>query len=77
MSNGYCRAGLWQPKGFVSRLATDRFAGVTRPLPLRAELPADDATIVLRSGVMGADNVTRAAERTFTLYAVYASRSRV
>jgi hypothetical protein len=44
---------------------------VTQPLPLRPDLPPDDATIVLRAGVMSADNVTRAAERTFAIYAVY------
>lgn len=45
--------------------------GVPRPLPLRSELPPDDATIVLRAGVMDAENVVRAAERTFALYALY------
>lgn len=44
---------------------------MTQALPLRPDLPPDDATIVLRAGVMSADNVTRAAERTFALYAVY------
>jgi hypothetical protein len=44
---------------------------VTQPLPLRPDLPPDDATIVLGAGVMSADNVTRAAERTFAIYAVY------
>ena len=48
----------------------DRFGQVPRPLPLRREVSADDATVVLRAGVMSADNVTRAAERTFALYAV-------
>lgn len=42
-----------------------------RPLPLRSEQPPDDAAVVLRAGVMGADNVRRSAERTFALYAVY------
>ncbi len=40
-------------------------------IPLRPDVPPDDATIVLRAGVMSADNVTRAAERTFAFYAVY------
>jgi hypothetical protein len=44
---------------------------VTRPLPLRPDLPPDDATVVLRAGVMSGDNVRRAAERTFALYSVY------
>lgn len=44
---------------------------VPRPLPLRSEIPPDDATIVLRAGVMDAANVVRAAERTFALYALY------
>lgn len=44
---------------------------MTRPLPLRSELPPDDATIVLRAGVMDARNVVRAAERTFAIYALY------
>jgi len=44
---------------------------VTRPLPLRADLPPDDATVVLRAGVMSGDGVRRAAERTFAIYAVY------
>ena len=42
-----------------------------QPLPLRAGLPPGDVTVVLRAGVMSADNVTRAAERTFAVYAVY------
>ncbi len=44
---------------------------VTRPIPLRSEIPPDYATIVLRAGVLGAASVTRAVERTFALYAVY------
>jgi hypothetical protein len=46
-------------------------AVVTRPLPLRADLPPDDATVVLRAGVMSGDGVRRAAERTLAIYAVY------
>ncbi len=44
---------------------------MTRPLPLRPEQPPDDTAVVVRAGVMSPDNVTRAAERTFALYAVY------
>ena len=44
---------------------------MTRALTLRPEQPPDDATVVLRAGVMSPDNVRRAAERTFALYAVY------
>jgi len=44
---------------------------MTQPLPLRRDLPPDDAAVVLRAGVMSTDNATRAAERTFALYAVY------
>lgn len=44
---------------------------MTRPLPLRSEQPPDDAAVVLRAGVMGAENLRRSAERTFALYAVY------
>lgn len=44
---------------------------MTLQLPLRPDLPPDDTTVVLRAGVMNADNVTRGAERTFALYAVY------
>lgn len=44
---------------------------MTRPLPLRPDLPPDDTTVVLRAGVMSGDNVRRAAERTFALYSVY------
>jgi hypothetical protein len=44
---------------------------VARPLPLRPEQPPDDAAVVLRGGVLGADGVRRAAERTFDLYAVF------
>ncbi len=44
---------------------------MTRPLPLRPEVPPDSASVVLRAGVMSADNVARAAERTFALYAVH------
>lgn len=50
-----CGCGLW----------------VSRPLPLRSETPPDDATIVLRAGVMDAANAVRSAERTFALYALY------
>ena len=44
---------------------------MTRPLPLRPEQPPGNAAIVLRAGVMAAENVRRAASRTFDLYAVY------
>jgi len=43
---------------------------MTRPLPLRAEQPPDDATIIVRAGVMSADSLRRAAQRSFDLYAV-------
>lgn len=42
-----------------------------RPLPLRPDLPPDDATVVLRAGVMSVSNVRRAAERTLAVHAVY------
>ena len=35
-------ARLWSPEGLLW-LVTAKFAGVTRPLPLRAELPPDDS----------------------------------
>lgn len=44
---------------------------VSRPLPLRPDRPLDDATLVLRAGVMSGDNVRRAAERTFAVHSVY------
>lgn len=44
---------------------------MTRRLRLRSEQPPDDATVVLRAGVMSAENVRRAAERSFDLYAVF------
>lgn len=44
---------------------------MSRLLPLRSEQPPDDASVVLRAGVMSVDNVRRAAERTFGIYAVY------
>lgn len=44
---------------------------MVQPFPLRSELPPDDTAVVLRAGVMDAENVRRAAERTFDLYAVY------
>ena len=44
---------------------------MARPLPLRSEQPPDDTTVVLRGGAMGPDNVKRAAERTFDLYAMF------
>ncbi len=44
---------------------------MTRVLPLRAELPPDDAAVVLRAGSMSPDNIRRSAERTFAIYAVY------
>lgn len=49
----------------------DRFGVVTEPLPLRPDVPPDDATVVLCAGVMSRDNVRRAAERTFAVHAVY------
>lgn len=42
-----------------------------RGLRLRAEQPPDDATVVLRAGVMAADSVRRSAQRTYDAYAVY------
>src|SRR5437016_3302045 len=44
---------------------------MTRPLPLRAEQPPDDTTVVVRAGVMSADSLRRAAQRSFDLYAVF------
>ncbi len=44
---------------------------MTRPLPLRPDQPPDDATVVLRAGMMSEVAVRRAAERSFALYAVY------
>lgn len=44
---------------------------MTRPLPLRAEQPPDDPTVVLRAGVMDVDNMRRAAQRAFDIYAVF------
>jgi hypothetical protein len=44
---------------------------VSHPLPLRPDVPPDDTVVVLRAGLMSAENVTRAAERTFALYSVY------
>ncbi len=44
---------------------------MTRLLPLRAEQPPDDVTVVLRAGVMAAETIRRSAERTFDAYAVY------
>jgi hypothetical protein len=44
---------------------------MTRPLSLRPDQPADDATIVVRAGVMSELAMRRAAERSFELYAVY------
>jgi hypothetical protein len=44
---------------------------VTKPLPLRSDAPPDNATVVVRAGVMSIESATRAAERTFALYAVY------
>lgn len=44
---------------------------MVQPFPLRSELPPDGKAVVLRAGVMDAENVRRAAERAFDLYAVY------
>ena len=44
---------------------------MTRALPLRAEHPPDDATVVLRAGLMAADSIRRSAERSFDAYAIY------
>lgn len=44
---------------------------MARPLPLRSEQPPDDATVVVRAGVLGVDAVRRAAQRSFELYAVF------
>src|SRR5262245_46876859 len=42
-----------------------------RPLPLRAEQPTDNATVVLRAGLMSRESFRRSAERTFDAYGVY------
>ena len=52
-------------------LTLDRFRVVIRPLPLRADVPPDDATVVLRAGLMADESVRRAATRTFEIYGVY------
>lgn len=44
---------------------------MTRGLPLRAEHPPDEATVVVRAGVMAAEGVRRSAQRTFDAYAVF------
>jgi hypothetical protein len=44
---------------------------MTRVFELRREQPPDDATVVLRAGVMSPENIRRSAERTFALYSVY------
>lgn len=44
---------------------------MSRPLPLRSEDPLDDASVVLRAGIMTPDNIRRSAERTFDAYAVH------
>lgn len=44
---------------------------VARTLPLRADHPPDDATVVVRAGVLTAANARRSAERAFALYLVY------
>lgn len=44
---------------------------MARPLPLRPDLPPDDATVVLRAGLMQTSNIRRSAERTFAVYAIY------
>lgn len=56
-----------------------RVEGVSRPLPLRSEQPSDDATVVLRAGVMSPDNVRRVAPRSGPLTSTRCtgSRSRV
>ncbi len=43
---------------------------MARSLPIRPEQPPDDVTVVLRAGVMNAENVRRSATRTFQIYAV-------
>jgi hypothetical protein len=44
---------------------------MTRRLPLRVERAPDDSAVVIRAGLMAADNVRRSARRTFDLYGVY------
>lgn len=44
---------------------------MTRLLPLRPEQPPDDVAVVVRAGVMRAESIRHAAERTFSLYAVH------
>lgn len=44
---------------------------MTRTLPLRAEQPPNDVTVVLRAGVMAGDVLRRSAQRTFDAYAVH------
>lgn len=47
---------------------------VIRKLPLRTEHPPDDATVVLRAGVMGAEGLRRSAQRMFDATQSSASR---
>ncbi|HWE56530.1 MAG TPA: hypothetical protein VG435_13535 [Acidimicrobiales bacterium] len=44
---------------------------MARALPIRPEHPPDDATVVIRAGVMIPEQVRRAAHRAFAIYAVY------
>jgi hypothetical protein len=44
---------------------------MTRGLPLRAEQPPDDATVVIRAGLMNNTKIAVSARRTFDTHAVY------
>lgn len=42
-----------------------------RSLPIRAEQPPDDATVIIRAGVMQRPTIKKAADRTFDAFGVY------
>ena len=44
---------------------------MSKPLPLRADVPPGDEVAVLRAGLMTEQSVQRSAERTFELYGVF------
>lgn len=44
---------------------------MTGSLPLRHEAAPDDATVIIRAGIMAAPAVVRAAERTYAVHALH------
>lgn len=58
-------------------MALVSFREVMRPLPLQADLPPEDATVVLRAGLMADESVRRSATWTFEIFGSVRTLGRV